>query len=197
MLETYEIERKPVGKFTVEQAYTRYVTRTASYLGAKDFEPPANDFNIELGYLYRSPAIISEDQDEKVHDDPRQTFGRPGSRAPHVWLERDGKRVSTIDLNGKTFALIAGPEGGAWCPQHSGRETSRHQAGSALRERQRTARSGSRLPAGLRPARRRRGADPAGRVRRLARDLATGRSASRDGVGAAIDPAGAVTRLVA
>ncbi len=116
LLETYEIERKPVGKFTVEQAYTRYVTRTASYLGAKDFEPPANDFNIELGYLYRSPAVVSEDQDEKVHDDPRQTFGRPGSRAPHVWLERDGKRVSTIDLNGRTFTLIAGPEGGAWCP---------------------------------------------------------------------------------
>ncbi len=115
LLETYEVERKPVGKFTVEQAYTRYVTRTAPYLGAKDFEPPANDFNIELGYLYRSPGIMSEDQDDKVHDDPRQTFGRPGSRAPHVWLERDGGRVSTIDLAGQTFALIAGPEGETWC----------------------------------------------------------------------------------
>ena len=56
LLESYEAERKPVGKFTVEQAYTRYVTRTAPYLGAKDFQPPANDFNIELGYLYRSPG---------------------------------------------------------------------------------------------------------------------------------------------
>src|SRR5215470_5042726 len=56
LLDTYEAERKPVGKFTVEQAYTRYVTRTAPYLGAKDFEPVANDFNIELGYLYCSPA---------------------------------------------------------------------------------------------------------------------------------------------
>jgi hypothetical protein len=115
LLESYEAERKPVGKFTVEQAYTRYVTRTAPYLGAKDFQPPANDFNIELGYLYRSPAVVSEDQDEKVHDDPRQTFGRPGSRAPHVWLERDGKPVSTIDLTGKSFMLIAGPDGKAWC----------------------------------------------------------------------------------
>ena len=115
LLETYEVERKPVGKFTVEQAYTRYVTRTAPYLGAKDFEPQANDFNIELGYLYSSPAIVSEGQDDKVHDDPRQTFGRPGSRAPHVWLESEGKRVSTIDLAGKSFVLIAGREGEAWC----------------------------------------------------------------------------------
>ena len=115
LLETYETERKPVGKFTVEQAYTRYVTRTAQYLGAKDFEPPANDFNIELGYLYRSPAIVPEDQDDKLHDDPRQTFGRPGSRAPHVWLERGGNRVSTIDLTGNSFVLIAGPEGASWC----------------------------------------------------------------------------------
>ena len=74
-------------KFTVEQAYTRYVTRTAPYLGAKDFQPPAHDFNIELGYLYHSPAIVPEG-DDKIHDDPRQTFGRTGSRAPHLWLER-------------------------------------------------------------------------------------------------------------
>ena len=115
LLDTYEAERKPVGKFTVEQAYTRYVTRTAPYLGAKDFEPPANDFNIELGYLYRSPAICAENGESKVHDDPRQTFGRPGSRAPHLWLERDGKPVSTIDLTGGSFLLLAGPEGDAWC----------------------------------------------------------------------------------
>ena len=46
-----------------------------------------------------SPRI----SDDKVHDDPRQTLGRPGSRAPHVWLERDGRRVSTIDLAGQSF----------------------------------------------------------------------------------------------
>ena len=115
LLDTYEAERRPVGKFTVEQAYTRYVTRTAPYLGAKDFEPPANDFNIELGYLYRSPAVCAENGESKVHDDPRQTFGCPGSRAPHLWLERAGERVSTIDLTGGAFLLLAGPEGDAWC----------------------------------------------------------------------------------
>src|SRR5262245_26405038 len=74
LLDTYEPERKPASKFTVEQAYTRYVTRTAPYLGANDFEPQAHDFNIELGYLYRSPAILAENGVDKGHDDPRLTF---------------------------------------------------------------------------------------------------------------------------
>jgi 2-polyprenyl-6-methoxyphenol hydroxylase-like FAD-dependent oxidoreductase len=115
LLDTYEVERKPVGKFTVEQAYTRYVTRTATYLGAKDFQPPANDFNIELGYLYRSSAVVVENGEDKGHDDPRLTLGRPGSRAPHVWLQRAGDRISTIDLFGRSFVLLATFEGASWC----------------------------------------------------------------------------------
>ena len=114
LLLTYEQERLPVGKLTVEQAYTRYVTRSATYLGAKDYEPQVNDFNIELGYLYQSPAIISEQVDQAIHADPRQTFGRPGSRAPHLWIQKDGKRVSTLDLFGAGFTLLAATEGAAW-----------------------------------------------------------------------------------
>ena len=115
LVDTYELERKPVGKFTVEQAYTRYVTRTAPYLGARDYQPPADDFSIELGYLYRSPAVVAENGSERGHDDPRLTFGRPGSRAPHVWLYRRGSRVSTIDLFGRSFVLLSTFEGARWC----------------------------------------------------------------------------------
>ena len=119
LLDTYEVERKPVATFTVEQAYTRYVTRTAPYLGAKDYQPPADDFNIELGYLYRSPAVVAENGDDNGqgggHEDPRRTFGRPGSRAPHVWLHRGGNRVSTIDLFGRSFVLLSTFEGARWC----------------------------------------------------------------------------------
>jgi putative polyketide hydroxylase len=114
LLSTYETERRPVGKFTVEQAYTRYVTRSATYLGAKDFQPLANDFNIELGYVYRSPAIMSEDDVERGSEDPRESLGRPGSRAPHLWIEKGGHRISTLDLFGHGFALLTGPAGTAW-----------------------------------------------------------------------------------
>ena len=115
LLDSYEPERKPVAKFTVEQAYSRYVTRTATYLGAADYEPLAPDFNIELGYLYRSPAIAAEDGDGRVHDDPRQTRARPGARAPHVFVERNGERHSLLDLFGRNFVLLAGRGGEAWC----------------------------------------------------------------------------------
>jgi 2-polyprenyl-6-methoxyphenol hydroxylase-like FAD-dependent oxidoreductase len=114
LLDTYEAERRPIGKFTVEQAYARYVTRTATYLGAKDYEPVAPDFNVELGHVYHSSAVLADGGDGRLHDDPRQTLGRPGTRAPHLWLERDGRRLSTLDLFGRAFVLLAGREGAAW-----------------------------------------------------------------------------------
>jgi hypothetical protein len=106
LLDTYETERKPVAKFTVEQAFSRYVTRTAPWLGARVRpEPLVDDLDIELGYLYNSPL--------GVHADPRGMGGIPGSRAPHVWLERRGQRLSTIDLAGR-YLLLAGAAGSAW-----------------------------------------------------------------------------------
>ncbi len=79
LLDTYETERKPVARFTVEQAFSRYVARTAPWLSAtQQTEPLVHDFDIELGYLYGVPG--------RVHADPRTTRGVPGSRAPHVWL---------------------------------------------------------------------------------------------------------------
>jgi hypothetical protein len=115
LLETYDMERRPIAKFTVEQAYTRYVTRTAPYLGATDFQPLADDFDIELGHIYHSSAIVADDGDAAAHADPHRTCGRPGSRAPHVWLERTGRQVSTLDLFGDAFVLLAARGGDTWC----------------------------------------------------------------------------------
>ena len=114
LLATYDAERRPVGRFTVDQAYARYVARTAAYLQAKDAPPYEDDFRIELGYIYRSDAVSSEPDAPQGHEDPRQSHGRPGARAPHLWVEHDGRRVSTLDLLGKGFMLFAGSQGGAW-----------------------------------------------------------------------------------
>jgi len=106
LLDTYAAERKPVARFTVEQAFSRYVARTAPWLqSSQQPEALVDDFDIELGYLYNCPI--------GTHADPRATLGMPGSRAPHVWLTRDGVRLSTIDLTGH-YLLLAGADGLAW-----------------------------------------------------------------------------------
>ena len=41
----------------------------------------------------------------------------PGCRAPHVWLGRAQARLSTLDLLGPGFTLLAAPQGEAWREQ--------------------------------------------------------------------------------
>ena len=38
----------------------------------------------------------------------------PGTRAPHLWVDRDGRRISTLDLFGTAFVVLASPRGRAW-----------------------------------------------------------------------------------
>ena len=116
LLSTYDSERRPASAFTVEQAYSRYVTRSAPYLRSDDMEAIQNDLNIELGYCYHSAAVIPDTDEKSVpHDNPRETKARPGTRAPHVYLERTGQQISTLDLFGRNFALLAAADGRAWC----------------------------------------------------------------------------------
>jgi putative polyketide hydroxylase len=102
LLDTYEQERRPVCEFTVEQAYSRYVTRTAPYLAAKGFQPVAHDMNVELGYCYDGFG-----HDGKLHEHPHESKARPGTRAPHLWLSEGH---STLDLLGSEYVFLAGPQ---------------------------------------------------------------------------------------
>lgn len=114
LLSTYDAERRPVGEFTVEQAYSRYVTRWAPYLGKQGIQPLANDLDVDLGYRYRSAAVIPDGADDgRVVEPARETRGRPGTRAPHLWLNREAT-VSTLDWFGRDFVVLAGPDGGDW-----------------------------------------------------------------------------------
>jgi 2-polyprenyl-6-methoxyphenol hydroxylase-like FAD-dependent oxidoreductase len=103
LLDTYDGERRPVGKAITEQAYTRYVLRLDPELGTDDIEPMIHDAPIELGYRYGS---------ETLFEDPHEPSGDPGTRSPHVWVD-DGR--STLDLFGERFVLLAAG-GDAWRP---------------------------------------------------------------------------------
>ena len=63
--------------------------------------------------MYSSAAACLEAsarQPEQLHI----SRGRPGIRAPHMLLERNGKRCCTCDLFGEHFVLLAGADGAAW-----------------------------------------------------------------------------------
>jgi 2-polyprenyl-6-methoxyphenol hydroxylase-like FAD-dependent oxidoreductase len=115
LLDTYEAERLPVARMTVEQAYTRYVTRLDPGLGTDGLEPVIDDAAIDLGYRYRSAAIVEDGPDDAAQwEDPRTPSGRPGLRAPHVMVRRDGSSLSTLDLVGRDPVLFTGPDAAVW-----------------------------------------------------------------------------------
>jgi putative polyketide hydroxylase len=89
-------------------------------LGTQDIAPIVNDLDIDLGYRYRSQAVMAEGEDDGgVIEPTKETSGRPGTRAPHIWIERKGHSMSTLDLFGTGFTLLAGPRGAAWCTSAS------------------------------------------------------------------------------
>jgi 2-polyprenyl-6-methoxyphenol hydroxylase-like FAD-dependent oxidoreductase len=118
LLDTYDVERRAIGALMVEQAYSRYVTRVAPYLGTDGMQPLVDDFSLEIGCRCNSAAVALEPgepgEGAPLYEHPRESKGRPGSRAPHVFLDRGGAPVSTLDLFGRGYVLLAGSAGGAW-----------------------------------------------------------------------------------
>ncbi len=100
---------------TEEAAAQREALRVA--LELKDYE--FNAHGVELGQRYRSAAVVSDRTGEPAYTrDPELYYHPttwPGARLPHVWLGRDGHKVSTHDLAGKgAFCLLTGISGQAW-----------------------------------------------------------------------------------
>jgi 2-polyprenyl-6-methoxyphenol hydroxylase-like FAD-dependent oxidoreductase len=123
LLATYQAERHPVGQLASEQSL---VGPAASLLtkGCDDkLLPPEKRisfFSLIAGYRYRSQAVLSEDtapsgpMKGELLSRPEELTGQPGTRVPHLWLEREGKRISTLDLLDGRFVLLTGTSGTAW-----------------------------------------------------------------------------------
>jgi aklavinone 12-hydroxylase len=115
LLDTYEAERKPVAEITVARTVANYVERMAPHRTDIPREVAADNLGVEIGYRYRSRGVLAEAADDgRPTEDPNRPTGQPGTRAAHVWLTRDGGRLSTIDLFGATFVLMSGPDADAW-----------------------------------------------------------------------------------
>ncbi len=114
LLDSYDAERRPIAD--------RVVAESLRLQASRGFGPAAEDgvseqqkaVELTLGFRYRSSAVLAEDDDGADAEDPYRPTGRPGFRAPHVWLRRGGEAVSTVGLFGRGFVLLAGAGGGFW-----------------------------------------------------------------------------------
>ena len=120
LLATYQTERHPVGRFVANQSLTG-PGAAALPEGTKTDVHPDRDlplFYPIAGYRYRSQAIVADDAARPEQDIAllaREVLtGEPGTRVPHLWFERKGSRLSSLDLLDGRFVLLAGPDGTAW-----------------------------------------------------------------------------------
>jgi len=70
-----------------------------------------------FGATYTSRAILPDGTKAPHVVDPISDYvpsARPGARAPHVFFQRDGVQISTIDVVGNGFILLTAGGGRIW-----------------------------------------------------------------------------------
>jgi len=120
LLDSYHAERQPLAETITRAALAnalsmgRTTRATSAVLPRREF---LNEQGLIFGITYTSNAVIPDGTPPVTVADPTTEYAanaRPGSRAPHVWLQRGEQRLSTIDLFRTQFTLLAGRDGAAW-----------------------------------------------------------------------------------
>jgi hypothetical protein len=116
LLSTYDAERRPVGTLAAEESGEAAGEDGLFTMNSASGELFKRRFGriLGFGYQYVSRAIIPEER-ELPEINILGIDGRPGTRVPHVWGEREGQHISSLDLLGRGFVLLAGAQGAAWC----------------------------------------------------------------------------------
>jgi 2-polyprenyl-6-methoxyphenol hydroxylase-like FAD-dependent oxidoreductase len=115
LLASHDPERRPYADAIAGQQYAAYVERHAPGRRDGTEDTPMEPATLFFGYRNLSGAVALEPDDDGAQwENPARPTGRPGSRAPHVRLARDGAELSTTDLFGLGFTLLAGASGQEW-----------------------------------------------------------------------------------
>jgi putative polyketide hydroxylase len=102
LLGSYDPERRPVGVANAQRS----------------LQPAAGDtegrdlLTDDLGVTYRSAVIDAPGAEAPVT--AARPGARPGVRAPHAWVEQDGRQVSLLDLYDDRLTVVTGADGAAW-----------------------------------------------------------------------------------
>ncbi|WP_406858852.1 FAD-dependent monooxygenase [Streptomyces sp. HUAS MG47] len=126
LLASYDAERRPVAVATSERASSRSVEHSHPGYAPGPGGPGGRKggiLNVVLGHRYPRGAVVGADPTVPVVPEGLRLTGEPGTRAPHVWLDLDGSRVSALDLYERSLVLLtsaASASGRAW---HAAAET--------------------------------------------------------------------------
>jgi 2-polyprenyl-6-methoxyphenol hydroxylase-like FAD-dependent oxidoreductase len=132
LVATYETERREVAQRITSQSLQNSInvqlinaaaaTGAQGGLGAEQVVTESrrygNHLGVEFGTVYESSAVVPDGTRPPDVADSYSDYApsaTPGARAPHVWLGRPDARLSTLDLFGSGFTLLAAPGGDAWC----------------------------------------------------------------------------------
>lgn len=112
LLTSYETERLPVAQHTTRSTVDRYGLVNG---GSGDARESARSQRMTMfGYTYPTGDIALTDDPPDIVEDPDHPSGAPGTRAPHVLLEHQGKPLSPVDLMGRDFTLLTGTTDTDW-----------------------------------------------------------------------------------
>ena len=100
---------------TPEAAKRREALRQAIAFKSYEF----NCHGVEMNHRYASAAVVKDGTPEPAFPRDKELYysatSWPGAHLPHVWLDRAGAKISTLDLCGKgRFTLLTGIGGEAW-----------------------------------------------------------------------------------
>jgi len=106
LLDTYEAERRPVAVETAARAALRSAEHRHPGFDAPAGGGRTSVLSVALGYRYTAGALVDADATAPIVPENFAATGEPGTRAPHVWLEQDGERISTLDLFERVPVLL-------------------------------------------------------------------------------------------
>lgn len=105
LLDTYDVERRPIAWLRHEQTFARPDYKSVAD-NTENKVHIIDDNAMEFGQLYRSTAVIGTDDKLPPALRTEQWAGQPGTRAPHFWMTKDGKPITTLDLFGHNWVLL-------------------------------------------------------------------------------------------